>query len=102
MAAKRASASISPDFSPVVVLTKKYLKKTFGLPADTVPYLASYFANGVQLEGESRSGEGDGCCRRGINAGECRRVLHNAASTIENPVVEPHKPKGISLNFFVS
>ena len=26
------------------VFTKKYLKKTFGLPAEGVPHLASYFA----------------------------------------------------------
>ena len=39
-----AWASTSPDFSPVTVFTKKYLKKTFGLPAEGVPHLASYFA----------------------------------------------------------
>lgn len=39
-----AWASTSPDFSPVTVFTKKYLKKTFGLPAEGVPHLASHFA----------------------------------------------------------
>ena len=39
-----AWASTSPDFSPVAVFTKKYLKKTLGLPADGAPHLASYLA----------------------------------------------------------
>ena len=30
-------ASISPDFSPVLVFTKKYLRKTFGAASVTAP-----------------------------------------------------------------
>lgn len=33
-------ASTSPDFSPVTVFTKKYLKKTFGLPAEGLYFMA--------------------------------------------------------------
>lgn len=35
--ASLARASISPDFSPVTVFTKKYLRKTFGAASVTSP-----------------------------------------------------------------
>ena len=40
--ASLAWASTSPDFSPVTVFTKKYLKKTFGLLAEGVPHSVTF------------------------------------------------------------
>lgn len=39
--ARVAARSISPDFSPVVVFTKKYLRNTFGAAVVGTPFLES-------------------------------------------------------------
>jgi len=47
-----------------------------------------------QGEGHRRAGQCDGRSGRSLDAGEGRRSLHDLATTIDHPVVQPHEEVG--------
>ena len=108
--------SISPDFSPVLVFTKKYLRKTFGAAALGAPCLLSKsslmsYSTGdtvglwggchydelevscvvrfsFEFECELGRGEGYDGFGRSFNTLECRRVGEGFATAEHDPVVQ--------------